>query len=31
MPLWRLAREDWRPMRVLNGHPMPQILVRESR
>ena len=31
MPLWRLAREEWLPHRVLNGHPMPRILARASR
>ena len=31
MPLWRLVRAEWRPQRVLNGHPMPRILDPESR
>ena len=31
MPLWRLARVDFRPHRVLNGHPVPRILDPESR
>jgi RimJ/RimL family protein N-acetyltransferase len=31
MPLWRIARSEWQPQLVLNGHPMPRILTDETR